>query len=463
MKEIIVQAGYMSGDMFGVAAALKLSSDVYVLIVHDDSDKSNTTKMQQLYLSSVKDFSRDTDRVAGRDRSTGMTSPRVQIEKVANSRNFYKSMHDEAHPDRGANLVTLYKKFPGLTSSNSIIKAMGRSTAVVKYHFNRNSNGTRRALIQQWEIHDFDELSLQRFLNRRGIIHGKKYLFLWIRQSGKGGGAHPELDASRKGWQEIIDNLPAEIIPVAIGDKFGTNKLTYSRGPMIDLTNFWEDIPFCLYKHPKFVGAEARLSQFALFDYMNRAGYNYCHIGMRSGVLESVALMGSNVTYMEEVGNPQQSRIEELSKSMSNFDRLALSKLPTATGQVIDRNQKTDRSTLYNPHIRAISKHCQEEFPVIAKRISSVESSVRVGAPETDYFNKFIELSAPVWLPKYGDVSNWPAYKKKVPRWSTQLEGLISSLYRATWSKQGMTPGFAGRDLSKILRQVNAMFARPRN
>jgi len=108
-------------------------------------------------------------------------------------------------------------------------------------------------------------------------------------------------------------------------------------------------------------------------------------------------------------------------------------------------------------------KHCQEEFPVIAKRISSVESSVRVGAPETDYFNKFIELSAPVWLPKYGDVSNWPAYKKKVPRWSTQLEGLISSLYRATWSKQGMTPGFAGRDLSKILRQVNAMFARPRN
>ncbi len=48
MAEIIVQAGYMSGDMFGVAAALKLQPDLYVLIVHDDKDVSNANKMYEL-------------------------------------------------------------------------------------------------------------------------------------------------------------------------------------------------------------------------------------------------------------------------------------------------------------------------------------------------------------------------------------------------------------------------------
>lgn len=437
MPEIIVQAGYMSGDMFGVAAALRLETTLRVLVVNDLTDSGNATKMLQLYKTSVGPL--------GLARVVSLT--------VANSRTFYKSLHEPTDPNRTANRAVVFRQFPALRGVTVNIRALGRSTEIVSAKFRSGVNPSRDALIAQWQITDFDELGLQRYLNRRGLTHGHKYLFLWIRLSGKQGGAHTELDASRFGWQQIINALPTDIVPAIIGDKFNT-PLTYPRGKLIDLTEFWNDIPFCLYKHVKFVGAEARRSQFALFDYMQRAGYKLCHLGMRSGVLESVALMGSRVFYMEERGNPQQARIENMAGSMPNFDRLELSQLPTRRGKLIDRNQKTEWGDLYGNHIGAIARHCNEPFKIIAQRISELEKNVAAGALFANYLAEFIRLAAPVWLPKYGNVSNWPAYKLRQATWANRLEVLLRSLYDDTFSKTGFAKGFTTTDLNRVVGQV---------
>lgn len=434
MPEIIVQAGYMSGDMFGVAAALKLQHDLHVLVVYDAKDEGAAKKMLELYKVSVGG------------------GARVASKKVTDSRDFYKSMHEQSHASAATNRSAVLSCFRGLLRDTPI-KAMGRSTKIVKTKFSGGENAARRRIVEQWEIDEFDELGLQRFMNRKGMRSDLKYVFLWIRLSGKQGGAHTELDSSRAGWQQIIDALPDGIAPVIIGDRFN-KALTYKGGPVIDMTLFWNDIPFCLYKHPKFVGAEQRRAQFALFDYLVRAKYKVCHLGMRSGVLESVALMGGKVMYMEEQGNPQQGRIEELSKSMSNFARLELSQLPTARGKVIDANNKQDWSRVVGPHVRSLAKHCVEDFKTIAKRVSDVEAGVKLGAPFDAYCQRFVQLSIPVWQTKYPGVSNWASYEISQKAWCGELKRLVKAVYDVTWSKEGFSKGFAGGDLKNIIAQI---------
>ncbi len=464
MAKVVVQAGYMSGDMFGTAAALRLQSDLYVLVVHGDTDAASAKKMVEFYLSSVKDFSRDRGDGRGNlvgvpalDRSALPASPRVKLLRVADSRTFYKSMHDKDHADKGANMAIVRGQFRGVSFAK--VDAMGETTRLVKWHFGNDEAVTRRALVQQWEIHDFDELAIQRFLNRNGVIHGKKYAFLWIRLSGKNGGAHTELDSSRYGWQQIINALPPEITPVIIGDKFN-KPLTYAHGKLIDLTQFWQEMPFSLYKHPDFVGAEARLAQFTLFDYMVRAEYKVGHLGMRSGVLESAALMGAKVTYMEEVGNPQQKRIKELSESMDNYDRLELSQLPTRRGKLIDANQKEEWAKLYGPVLRPLAKRCDEVVKVIAQRVSAVEASVAPGAPFAQYRDRFITLSQPVWALKYGNsINNWATYKANNRIWTNGLESDLTNLYNDTYNKQGFAKGFIASDLTNVVAKIRTMVA----
>lgn len=436
MPEIIVQAGYMSGDMFGVAAALKLKGDLRVLVVYDTNDEGAAKKMLELYKVSVG--------IGG--------AARVASKKVVSSRDFYKSMHEPSHASAATNRTAVLACFPGI-SHTTPIKAMGRSTTIVKTTFSGGESAARQQIVKQWEIDEFDELGLQRFMNRKGMRQDLKYVFLWIRLSGKQGGAHTELDSSRAGWQQIIDALPDGIIPVIIGDRFG-KALTYKGGPVIDMTLFWNDIPFCLYKHPKFVGAEQRRAQFALFDYLVRASYKVCHLGMRSGVLESVALMGGKVMYMEERGNPQQSRIEELSKSMSNFDRLELNQLPTARGKVIDANNKLDWKTVVGPHVSHLAKQCMEPFPAVAKRVSAVEASVKLGAPFATYYQRFVQLSIPVWQTKYPSVANWATYEVSQKAWCDELKRRVKRVYDVTWSKEGVAKGFAGGDLANIVTQI---------
>src|SRR3954454_8823127 len=118
MNEIIVQAGYMTGDMFGVAAALKLKNDLHVLVVYDDKDQKASRDMVAMYKTS-----------AGATSAT-----RVKELKVTDSRNFYKSLH-EVRVESGNNKSTVYNQFPAIKSRKADIMPMGYSTRTVQTAF----------------------------------------------------------------------------------------------------------------------------------------------------------------------------------------------------------------------------------------------------------------------------------------------------------------------------------------
>jgi hypothetical protein len=276
-----------------------------------------------------------------------------------------------------------------------------------------------------------------------------------VRLSGKQGGAHTELDSSRSAWEDIVNRLPDAITPVLIGDRF-RKAIERPGKPLVDMTNFWTDFFFDRYrKNPRFVGAEHRRAQFALFDYLLEASYQHCHLGMRSGVLESVALMGCPVVYMEEHHNPQRSRIEKLAESMSNFERFALQELPTRRGKVVaDHNERDYWQTNVSGPVQNLAVHCREHFTVIARRISAVEKEVKLGAPFDIYYREFVRLSILVWTPNYPGVSNWEKYQSDHPQWCGSLRDLARAVYDVTWSKEGYDKGFAAVDLDKIITLV---------
>lgn len=471
MVKIIVQAAYMSGDMFGVAAALKLDRTLYVLVVYDNSNEKQAIDMHRLYLASVQPTPAAfatrpfpvlrgiTEKPATRPivypPSLSVTSQNVKLLKVDNCRAFYKSMHNALLPDATKNQLEARNMFPTL-SKLTTIASMGESTRrVVKKFGSLEEKKARNEIVETWRIDDFDDLGIARFLQRFGIaaVAGGKYLFLWIRLSGRQGGAHIELDAGMHGWMQIINMLPDTITPVLIGDRFDALLPTLPR-KIINLTRFWEEVPFCLYKHAKFTGAEARRSQFALFEYMLRAEYKVCHLGMRSGVLESVALMGATVLYMEEIGNFQQERIAALTKKMANYDRLVLNNLPTREGKLIQRTRAVKWTDLYLPHIRKLAKHCNEDFKSINQRITQVEQTIRIGSPFDEYKSAFIKVSIPVWSREYDNIVDWPNYVKHNKSWSDQLFDLLSALYSDTWSIAGIHDGFVLTDLQSIVLSI---------
>lgn len=437
MAELIVQAGYMSGDMFGVASALKLRPSLRVLIVHDAKDKKSADSMLAFYESSVP--------VHGRDRLRTMG--------VSDSRAYYKGVHNKDNEGiRTAHRISAVRQFAFPPGEEVEFKPLGGSTEIVVQNFRRNESASRQQLRRQWDLAAFEGAELKNFLTQKKITKGSRYLFLWIRLSGKQGGAHTELDSSRFGWQQIIDALPANINPVLIGDSFN-KPLVKKKAELIDLRKFWDQLPFSAYKDVTFHEAEHRRAQIALFDHLVVNGFKVVHLGMRSGVMESVALVGGVAYYMEQEDNPQQKRVADLAKSMSNFKRLELKKLPTRRGKVIDAGDKGFAKDVA-PTIAKLAKHVDEDFKVVAARLNEVKEAVKLGADFDPFYDDFVARSQPVWAVGFPAVLNWPTYESDNPAWTKTFEDLLYDVWYAWWSKEGYDKGFTKDDLKTIVDTV---------
>ncbi len=506
--EVIVQAAYMTGDMFGVAAALALDPDLRVLVVSDTNDRKNVEKMVAFYKQSEQAASppkandaayyaslirTETDvgrlnsiRAAaalpltgGVPRRVTPARTRVATLEATNSRTFYKSLHEPGHKDRAASLETVRKKFGFARTSDFRIKAMGHSTAIVQKNFAaertiQDNLRVHKKLTDRWEIEDFDELGIQRFLSRKGIITTGKYAFVWIRQSGVNGGAHPELDSARAAWTQLIDALDKSITPVIVGDRFPSmDGLSKTKREIRDLTEFWKDIPFCLYTpgqkvldaYPtRFLKGEGRRAQFTLFSYMRRAGYKVVHVGMRSGVLESVALMGQSVVYMEQIHNPQQARIEGLAQSMGTFERMELSALPIERGNAAyDLNRRAWEDMKYD-NVGKLATAAGEHPRTMSDRIRVLEADWAVINTFAKYEQKFVELSRPVWARSYPSVNKWEDYKKNNALWWGNVTKALKAVFDIPIQQNAQAfaaETFTDTDLVKVTKRINTLLSSP--
>ncbi|HEY0482464.1 MAG TPA: DUF4157 domain-containing protein [Kofleriaceae bacterium] len=149
-------------------------------------------------------------------------------------------------------------------------------------------------------------------------IGGKPCLILWGRTSGrdKPGGAHKELDSHAL----MIQQLAAEL-----RDKFkdrtlvfvGDDALTREEFQGTQLSNelfyvgkFWNDEEY----GPALRGREQQRYLFELFSAENDA----ISLGMRSGSLEGLALLGMRVIFIDDLGNNAAGRMESWAGTAAN-------------------------------------------------------------------------------------------------------------------------------------------------
>lgn len=141
------------------------------------------------------------------------------------------------------------------------------------------------------------------------VLDGKKCLILWGRNSGQKGGAHKELDSHRLMVMQLAtklrDSFPDRQL-LFVGDQVITKQELGVGNEVTYLGEFWK---------PENSGEEYapslrdRNAQRYLFQLLHREN-SAVSIGMRSGSLEGMALLGLNVIYIDDKDNNAAGRME---------------------------------------------------------------------------------------------------------------------------------------------------------
>ncbi|WP_264563985.1 DUF4157 domain-containing protein [Flavobacterium sp. N3904] len=286
-KDLMVIGAHMSGDMYGVAAALALKPNMSVLIVTDNNHQSSETAMVNLF-----------KQIVGENR--------VFVEKTSNANTnwhtFLKSSKEE------------YKNFHAIavTSETSILAESFKNDPVETYKTIKNSwIGIDKEQLQK------EEESTIKFLGSIGMPPGN-YALLWSKTGGLNH-PHPQHYSSHESQNHLIEQVRSiGWTPVNIGDDVKAEVTKPS------LIKFWEN-----EHYPASFKLEGRKGQLKMLYFISRlSGYNLVNVGMRSGILEGPALLGLKVIYLEERGNAQAERWEKLLGNVPSFKRVLLDTPP---------------------------------------------------------------------------------------------------------------------------------------
>ena len=139
-------------------------------------------------------------------------------------------------------------------------------------------------------------------------VGGAQCVFLWGRTSGQHGGAHRELDSHPEMMLQLAkmirEKFPDRVLVIVGDEVLNQSKLT-ERGitnQCVVLNQFWNDETYGPYLKDR----KAQRYLFQLFDKENSA----VSIGMRSGSLEGLALLGLRVIFLDDLGNNAEGRME---------------------------------------------------------------------------------------------------------------------------------------------------------
>jgi hypothetical protein len=140
-------------------------------------------------------------------------------------------------------------------------------------------------------------------------VSGRKCIFLWGRASGKKGGAHKELDSHPAMLTQLAaamrDQFPDRLL-VMVGDQVISEGELIGKGipaeRLLFLGEFWNDPEYGKWMKDR----NRQRHLFGLFDQENDA----VSVGMRSGSLEGMALLGMRVIFIDDRGNNAAGRME---------------------------------------------------------------------------------------------------------------------------------------------------------
>ena len=371
-SNLVVQAGNMTGDMFGMAAALVLDPTLHVVILSEGSMRDKTRDLCKFYLLSLGDHGFDLD-------------GRIHVLQVADMSREYTQYASQRL------LVPAKDCIPPLPQelcNKNRQKPINFSTVTVAAKWVNNPKKCRLDIRARWRVEDPDvNVKIGRFLSGRGIPvvvgdskedgdskeeQGNRmqmmsprlakrdlgYVVLWSRFSGKKGGPHAQHDTSFTAMRQLIElaRYRGKIV-IITGDHNPTRSSVAKYAEMckregvFNIVEFWKDKDWlALFSN------DYRTAQFAVYDCLNRCAFpkgNLKHLGFRSGNLEVYAVLGHQVRYLEERTNLQAVRMiawstdkttkkQQLKSTAIGYDRIVVSKSPTLTGQwIVERADAT--------------------------------------------------------------------------------------------------------------------------
>jgi hypothetical protein len=334
MADKIVQCGYMSGDTYSAAALLAADPGMRIILVKDTKGAGQYADKSELIGKS--------DRVHVLDVS-GLAITAVALWKSVSDA--YKSSHPLPDAKSSDSLVVLHRR---LCNDYAPARRWPRSvTAVTGLLANRweaDPRGTMAAVAKAWKIGTLptaQKFALYEFMGSKfaktGFDIRKNIVVLWSRQSGKRGGAHLELDSSYQGIRQLAHHfadVSKRATVLLAGDERNLKMKNFAatRGQVIDVTQMW-DAP--IWKEQ--FGDAKFLAQFAFFKYL-ADDYKVIHVGMRSGLLEAMALLNMRTFYLEDLGSESGSRMVAFRSAGITYHRIQIAASPGITGRIVQKN-----------------------------------------------------------------------------------------------------------------------------
>ncbi len=341
------QGAYMSGDQFVVGAALTKDKTARLILFFQDDQENAARRLVKFYAFSC-----------------GLTRQRLLPVRGASSKTAYatcdqfhrwkRNIEGVAKPSLGA-LAFL----DNINANSSMWAVGGATTAIAEQGLSMDHKGN---LEKEWAFVDpnnnyYWTFHIDHFLTAKGVEQRKKYVIMWMRFSGKGGGAHPELDDT---WTQLAQVAHALLIAgrnvVVVGAPSANENVerqfedglkafdestsnVASRANLKIWGDYWKtdarELKDGFGKAADIRGA-TRAAEYAIFLRMQNVswGCRLVHLGMRSGAMDAAALLGMPVVFIENAGNPQIERTKKWTGADNRnllYRRASVSELPNWT------------------------------------------------------------------------------------------------------------------------------------
>lgn len=362
----ILQMGYMTGDLFGVSAALILNPGLHLVFItnNNDSDSGKASKTLAFYRSAglgpdritVWDVTKTGAKLKGLypTLTGGGLANQLLMADVSrltfstdNAGNRVVEMTSTANKlsgkDEKEKVVAVYLK-----NKYDDLEGIHNVTQEVASAFAASPRRSVDAVTAAWGAGGAASLELMNFINDVIGDDFTSCVVLWSRQSGKNHGAHLELDSGFEGLRNLIEKLStadrSRCILLAGDDRSSEGQATklqqiaasYAlKGYKVRaLGQFWNTTRFKeIFPEPM-----RRIGQGIIFKTLSRDLHNaLVHVGMRSGNLEMFALLGMKVVYLDLAHGVTNERMQVFNEHGIEYKMVGINQSPSLTGQWGDK------------------------------------------------------------------------------------------------------------------------------
>lgn len=367
-RRLMMYPGYASGDMYGIGASMLFDKELQLRIVQDgNKGRIDRSAMVQGFLNAF---------LADRTRVTITDSQKIDARAFFPT---FECLTGQVNPAKQRDISYLewlsLDLWTFMQQKNRVFIVVdlffGTNYVALRFQKPEKRREMRRIVRSGWDV-DFQRWpkgvdgvvkKIGTFLKDKGFKEpnqsfpkNKHVVVLWLRFTGKKGGAHVEYDTSFEGLRQLLKcaHEQGNDWAILVGDKPAISQTGFNQDKqqrralklqqimqgspirVVNLTEFWTD-PAWTPHFPK------RTDQFKVFEVLHQ--HNHVkHLGARSGNLESLALMGYQVRYFEDRYDDSEEALDK--KRMESwhetvgYKRIQIAEVPTRSGKYIIRKEE---------------------------------------------------------------------------------------------------------------------------